>query len=163
MATDLNYIKYVVEQINLPDISFKKCLANIWYIIKPCPFYLFATTVFLSRFWKKQPRFLVKFANKSFHMTAPNCITCWILIIPILQGKRLLPYIIAEKTSQRNKIAMFLFARVFGLFYYYFAVFRKGVFYGKVPFYWYLACLSGIKVRIVNIWLQCNTFVFLCG
>ena len=26
---------------------------------------------------------------------------------------------------------MFLFARVFGLFYYYFAVFRKGVFYGK--------------------------------
>lgn len=29
---------------------------------------------------------------------------------------------------------MFLFARAFGLFYYYFAVFRKGVFYGKVPF-----------------------------
>ncbi len=24
MATDLNYIKYVVEQIDLPDISFKK-------------------------------------------------------------------------------------------------------------------------------------------
>lgn len=135
MATDLNYIKYVVEQIDLPDISFKKCLANIWYIIKPCPFYLFATTVFLSRFLNKQPRFLVKFANKSFHMTAPNCIACWILIIPILQGKQLLPYIIAEKTSQRNKIAIFLFARVFGLFYYYFAVFRKGVFYGKVPFY----------------------------
>ena len=58
---------------------------------------------------------------------------------------------------------MFLFARVFGLFYYYFAVFRKGVFYGKVPFYWYLACLSGIKLRIVNIWLQCNTFVFFCA
>lgn len=30
---------------------------------------------------------------------------------------------------------MFLFARVFGLFYYYFAVFRKDVFYGEVPFY----------------------------
>lgn len=30
---------------------------------------------------------------------------------------------------------MFLFARVFGLFYYYyFAVFRKGVFYGKCRF-----------------------------
>lgn len=29
MATDLNYIKYVVEQIDLPDISFKKCLENI--------------------------------------------------------------------------------------------------------------------------------------
>ncbi len=24
MATDLNYIKYVIEQIDLPDISFKK-------------------------------------------------------------------------------------------------------------------------------------------
>lgn len=29
MATDLNYIKYVVEQIDLPDISFKK---NVWRI-----------------------------------------------------------------------------------------------------------------------------------
>lgn len=29
MATDLNYIKYVVEQIDLPDIFSKKCLANI--------------------------------------------------------------------------------------------------------------------------------------
>lgn len=116
MATDLNYIKYVVEQIDLPDISFKKCLANIWYIIMPCPFYLFATTVFLLRFWKKQPRFLVMIVNKNIHTTAQNCITYWILIIPNLQGKRLLPYIIAEKTSQRNKIEMFLFARVFGLF-----------------------------------------------
>lgn len=103
MATDLNYIKYVVEQIDLPDIFSRKCLANIWYIIKPCPFYLFATTVFLLRFWKKHPNFSVKIANKRFHMTAQNCITYWILIIPILQGKRLLPYIIAEKTSQRNQ------------------------------------------------------------
>lgn len=29
MATDLNYIKYVVEQIDLLDISFKK---NVWRI-----------------------------------------------------------------------------------------------------------------------------------
>lgn len=103
MATDLNYIKYVVEQIDLPDISFKKCLANIWYIIKPCPFYLFATIVFLLRFWKKQPNFLVKIANRNTYMTAQNCITYWILIIPILQGKQLWQYIIAEKTSQRNQ------------------------------------------------------------
>lgn len=63
---------------------------------------------------------------------AQSCITYWILIIPILQGKRLLQYIIAEKTNQRNKIEMFLFARVFGLFYYCFAVFRKGVFITKL-------------------------------
>ena len=37
---------------------------------------------------------------------------------------------------------------------------EKVYFLWKVPFYWYLACLSGIKVRIVNIWLQCNNFVF---
>lgn len=36
---------------------------------------------------------------------------------------------------------MFLFARVFGLFYYYFAVFRKGVFYGKY--------------RFIDMWLAC--------
>lgn len=29
MAADLNYINYVVEQIDLPDISFKK---NVWRI-----------------------------------------------------------------------------------------------------------------------------------
>ena len=135
MATDLNYIKYVVEQIDLPDISFKKFLANIWYIIKPCPFYLFATIVFLLRFWKKQPNFLVKIANKSFHTAAQSCITYLILMIPILQGKRLLPYIIVEKTSQRNKIAMFLFARVFGHFYYFFChVPKRSVFYEKCRF-----------------------------
>lgn len=50
MATDLNYIKYVVEQIDLPDISFKKMFGDYMVIIKLCPFYLFATTVFLLRF-----------------------------------------------------------------------------------------------------------------
>lgn len=39
---------------------------------------------------------------------------------------------------------------------------EKVYFLWKVRFYWYLACLSGIKVRIVNIWLQCNNFV-LCA
>lgn len=47
MATDLNYIKYVVEQIDLPDISFKKMFGEY---IKPCPFCLFATIAFLLRF-----------------------------------------------------------------------------------------------------------------
>ena len=160
MATDLNYIKYVVEQIDLPDISFKKCLANIWYIIKPCPFYLFATTVFLSRFWKKQPRFLVKFANKSFHMTAPNCITCWILIIPILQGKRLLPYIIAEKTSQRNQNSNVFICPSFRAFLFIFsyccAVFRKECsLWKRVVF-----CLPGIKIKIINIWWRCKNGFF---
>ena len=37
---------------------------------------------------------------------------------------------------------------------------EKVYFLWKVRFYWYLACLSGIKVRIVNIWLQRNNFVF---
>ena len=50
MASDLNYIKYVVEQIDLPDISFKKMFGEYMVYLKPCPFYLFATTVFLLRF-----------------------------------------------------------------------------------------------------------------
>ena len=135
MATDLNYIKYVVEQIDLPDISFKKCLANIWYIIKPCPFYLFATTVFLLRFWKKQPNFSVKIANKSFHTTAQNCITYWILIIPILQGKQLWQYIIAEKTSQRNQNSNVFICPSFRAFLLLFCrVPKRCIFYGKCRF-----------------------------
>lgn len=50
MATDLNYIKYVVEQIDLPEISFKKMSGEYMVYYKACPFYLFATTVFLLRF-----------------------------------------------------------------------------------------------------------------
>lgn len=37
MATDLNYIKYVVEQINLPDISFKKMFGEYMVYYKAVP------------------------------------------------------------------------------------------------------------------------------
>ena len=135
MATDLNYIKYVVEQIDYRTFLSKKCLANIWYIIKLCPFYLFATTVFLLRFWKKQPNFSVKIANKSFHTTAQNCITYWILIIPISQGKRLLLYIIAEKTSQRNQNSNVFICPSFRAFLLLFCrVPKRCIFYGKCRF-----------------------------
>ena len=114
---------------------WEECLANIWYIIKPYPFYLFATIVFLLRFWKKQPNFLVKIANKSFHTTAQNCITYWILIIPISQGKRLLPYIIAEKTSQRNQNSNVFICPSFRAFLLLFCrVPKRCIFYGKCRF-----------------------------
>lgn len=56
---------------------------------------------------------------------------------------------------------MFLFARVFGLFYY-FAVFRK-VFFMESAVLLMFGMLVRNKVKIVNIWLQCNALVFLCG
>lgn len=37
MATDLNYIKYVVEQIDLPDISFKKMFGEYMVYYKAVP------------------------------------------------------------------------------------------------------------------------------
>lgn len=37
MATDLNYIKYVVEQIDLPDISFKKMFGEYTVYYKAVP------------------------------------------------------------------------------------------------------------------------------
>ena len=37
MATDLNYIKYVVEQIDLPDISFKKMFGEYMIYYKAVP------------------------------------------------------------------------------------------------------------------------------
>lgn len=47
---------------------------------------------------------------------------------------------------------MFLFARVFGPFYY-FAVFRKGVFITRLNAVLLLALVRN-KVRIANIWLS---------
>lgn len=160
MATDLNYIKYVVEQIDLPDISFKKMFGEYMVYYKAVPVLLVCDDCVLSRFWKKHPNFSVKIANKDIHMTAQNCITCWILIIQILQGKRLLPYIIAEKTSQRNQNSNVFICPSFRAFLLLFCRVPNRCFLWKVPFYWYLVCMPGIKVRIVNIWLQCNNFVF---
>lgn len=135
MATDLNYINTLSNKLIYRIFLSRKCLANIWYIIKPCPFCLFATIVFLLRFWKKQPNFLVKIANKSFHTTAQNCITYWILIIPISQGKRLLPYIIAEKTSQRNQNSNVFICPSFRAFLLLFCrVPKRCIFYGKCRF-----------------------------
>ncbi len=51
---------------------------------------------------------------------------------------------------------MFLFARVFGLFYYYFAVFRKGVFVTKLN-----AVLLLALVRHKSIICQCQNMVIL--
>lgn len=74
-------------------------------------------------------------ANKDIHTAAQSCITCWILIIPILQGKRLLPYIIVEKTSQRNKIAIFYLPEASGFFIIILQCSEKVYFLWKVPFY----------------------------
>lgn len=132
MATDLNYIKYVVEQIDLPDISFKKMFGEYMLYYKAVPVLLVCDDCVFVKILKETSEILGDDCEQEFPYDGAKLHYVWILIIPILQDKRLLPYIIAEKTSQRNKIEMFLFARVFGLFYYYFAVFRKGVFITKL-------------------------------
>lgn len=102
---------------------------------KAVPVLLVCDDCVFVKILKEQPNFLVKIANKSFHTTAQNCITYWILIIPISQGKQLWQYIIAEKTSQRNQNSNVLFARVFGLFFLFFLIVapcsEKSVLYEK--------------------------------
>ena len=66
MATDLNYIKYVVEQIDLPDISFKKMFGEYMVYYKPCPFYLFATTVFFVKILKETTELLGEDCEQEF-------------------------------------------------------------------------------------------------
>ena len=74
-------------------------------------------------------------ANKDIHTAAQSCITCWILIIPILQGKRLLPCIIAEKTSQRNQNSNVFICPSFRAFLLLFCrVPKRCIFYGKCHF-----------------------------
>ena len=74
-------------------------------------------------------------ANKDIHTAAQSCIAYWILIIPISQGKRLLPYIIAEKTSQRNQNSNVFICPSFRAFLLLFcSVPKRCVFYGKCRF-----------------------------
>ena len=134
MATDLNYIKYVVEQIDLPDISFKKMFGEYMVYYKAVPVLFVCDDCVFVKILKETTEILGEVCEQEFPYDGAKL--HYVLDIDNfdLASKRLLPYIIAEKTSQRNKIAIFVFARVFG-FFYYFAMFRKGVFYGKVPFY----------------------------
>lgn len=104
MATDLNYIKYVVEQIDLPEISFKKMFGEYTVYYKAVPVLLVCDDCVFVKILKETSEILGEDCEQGFpHTTAQNCITYWILIIPILQGKRLWQYIIAEKSSQRNQ------------------------------------------------------------
>ena len=128
MATDLNYIKYVVEQIDLPEISFKKMFGEYMVYYKAVPVLLVCDDCVFVKILKETTELLGEDCEQGIHTTAQNCITYWILIIPILQGKRLLQYIIAEKTSQRNKIAIFYLPEFSGIFIIIFCVQKRCVY-----------------------------------
>ena len=87
MATALNYIKYVVEQIDLPDISFKKMFGEYMVYYKAVPVLLVCDDCVFVKILKETSELLGEDCEQE---------------IPY-DGKRLLPYIIAEKTSQRNQ------------------------------------------------------------
>lgn len=89
MATDLNYIKYVVEQIDLLDISFKKMFGEYMVYYKAVPVLLVCDDCVFVKILKETAELLGEDCEKDIHTTAQSCITYWILIIPILQGKRL--------------------------------------------------------------------------
>lgn len=58
MATDLNYIKYVVEQIDLPDISFKKMFGEYMVYYKAVPVLLVCDDCVFAKILKETTELL---------------------------------------------------------------------------------------------------------
>ena len=129
MATDLNYIKYVVEQIDLPDISFKKMFGEYMIYYKAVPVLLVCDDCVFVKILKETTELLGEDCEQEFPYDGAKLHYVLDIDNSDLARQTVMAVYNCRKTSQRNKIAMFLFARVFGLFYYYFAVFRKGVFF----------------------------------
>lgn len=103
MATDLNYIKYVVEQIDLPDISFKKMFGEYMVYYKAVPVLLVCDDCVFVKILKETTELLGEDCEQEFPYDGAKLHYVLDIIIPTLQGKRLWQYIIAEKTSQRNQ------------------------------------------------------------
>lgn len=138
MATDLNYIKYVVEQIDLPDISFKKMFGEFMVYYKAVPVLLVCDDCVFVKILKETTELLGEDCEQEFPYYGAKLHYVLDIDNSILQGKRLLLYIMVERICQRNKIAIFLFARIFRLFFLFFLIVapcsEKCVFW-KVPFY----------------------------
>ena len=126
MATDLNYIKYVVEQIDLPDISFKKMFGEYMIYYKAVPVLLVCDDCVFVKILKETTELLGEDCEQEFPYDGAKLHYVLDIDNSDLARQTVMAVYNCRKTSQRNKIAMFLFARFFWLFYYYFAVFRKG-------------------------------------
>ena len=125
MATDLNYIKYVVEQIDLPDISFKKMFGEYTVYYKAAPVLLVCDDCVFVKILKETTELLGDDCEQGYPYDGAK-------LHYVSQDKWLLPYIIAEKTIQRNQNSRIFYLPEFSGFFYYFAVFRKGVFITKL-------------------------------
>ena len=66
MATDLNYIKYVVEQIDLPDISFKKMFGEYMIYYKAVPVLLVCDDCFFVKILKETTELLGEDCEQEF-------------------------------------------------------------------------------------------------
>lgn len=141
MATDLNYIKYVVEQIDLPDISFKKMFGEYMVYYKAVPVLLVCDDCVFVKILKETTELLGEDCEQGFPYDGAKLHYVLDIDNSDLARQTVIAVYNCRKDKPKKQIAMFLFARVFGLFSYCCAVFRKGVFYGKR--------------RFIDIWYAC--------
>lgn len=66
MVTDLNYIKYVVEQIYLPDISFKKMFGEYMVYYKSVPVLLVCDDCVFVKILKETTELLGEDCERGF-------------------------------------------------------------------------------------------------
>lgn len=103
MATDLNYIKYVVEQIDLPDISFKKMFGEYMVYYKAVPVLLVCDDCVFVKILKETSELLGEDCEQEIPYDGAKLHYVLDIDNPDLARQTVMAVYNSEKTSQRNQ------------------------------------------------------------
>ena len=131
MATDLNYIKYVVEQIDLPDISFKKMFGEYMVYYKAVPVLLVCDDCAFVKIFKETTELLGEDCEQEIPYDGAKLHYVLDIDNSDLARQTVVAVYNCRKDKPKKSKQQCFYLPEFWLFYYYFAVFRKGVFFMK--------------------------------
>lgn len=122
MATDLNYIKYVVEQIDLPEISFKKMFGEYTVYYKAVPVLLVCDDCVFVKILKETSELLGEDCEQGYPYDGAKLHYVLDIDNSDLARQTVMVVYNCRKDKPKKGIAMFLFARVFGHFFLFFLI-----------------------------------------
>lgn len=129
MATDLNYIKYVVEQIGLPDISFKKMFGEYIVYYKAVPVLLVCDDCVFVKILKETSELLGEDCEQEIPYDGAKLHYVLDIDNSDLARQTVVAVYNCQKTSQRNQNSNVFICPSFRAFLFIFsyccAVFRK--------------------------------------
>lgn len=133
MATDLNYIKYVIEQVDLPDISFKKMFGDYMVYYKAVPVLLVCDDSVFVKILKETTELLGEDCEQEYPYDGAKL--HYVLDIDnsdLARQTVIAVYYIVERICQRNQNSNVFICPSFRAFLFIFsyccAVFRKCVY-----------------------------------